>query len=1463
MKRGKPQQEIYRPGSGPLRKSNTGNEESDPDLNLKPKPYAHDDKYKPETITEPQRKPRKPEQMLYVPRAVANAREMSQDNDRHTLNGNYDDKFAPRSKRYSNRRHGGGESDHEWRQMRQGSEPRGVPNGAHSRMRDTRSVEPSGPPPRNYEKSHTKPPSGRRHSTIGLESDKRPPHKSINVDKLPPRFRRKMLEDNKLNQGVEDDWNGASLTFQGSSNYHPVGGYYPNTNQNYYQNVGYCTLPNRHRGRGRLHQEGEYRSRTPDLGISSPCNSRPPTPPYGRTKSNDNLNRVDRPASPRNYDYRRNGRERNNRRNHGRNKDDRRNQNYEVQEENWAEEERVSQKVETRENTPPITPPTPEEKIKSTVPSSSNTILDWSEEVELHDQLEAEALSDAMTRSSSVASLVDISIKSMPPNINNPKKSKKRSNRRNKGRSGSRPRDSSLDNSKSTFRAPQEPRGRRNRRHSRDRRDSSYDRRSRNPSRESSFDRNRRSSTNEPENWREEIRSRQNSEREFSDRSRRNSERETEKINVKKAGVLILPPKQQEMTHVDQPRYPEVRKPCHQKSLFDHNNPSKPIIVKSQSSRVSVPGFSDNTETTPPQMYTTDQFGNIRPGWYDESSDGFKSCHYPNLIRDIKRADNELQYIMNSGQILISWGTVESLRQFLKEALQYLLCKDLKFCEAENVEQHLWKILYHNIIEVTRKAITNDPGNKEQYKGFLLYLIDEGTNYLESLLDSLEESYKFKLSTFLGNNNNSQKGLGYVGLALISAQKLLLFLGDLGRYREQVNETSNYGKCRQWYIKAHEINPKNGKPYNQLAVLAVYARRKLDAVYYYMRSLMSSNPVPSAREYLISLFDENRKKYEQGERKRREERLERAKQHMKQKESEDPENAPGSLRHETWIRPDGGRRVHRTTQTVQEQQDSEEEDLAALSSVEVNKRFVISYLHVHGKLITRIGMESFQEAAMQMLKEFRALLQHSPVPLPCNRFLQLLALNMFAIESTQLKDPQLQMQAGYRSELQERALVVSLQMFNLILERCVSLLEESNPENLNSLHQDVHVLLPAVKIWCDWMLCHSAVWNPPPSTQDFRVGNSGDTWSRLATLMNILEKLDQTSVSALISDYQEGYEQVKLPEDIVLNGFTPLMVNEPDISYAPKDLDVEVAQFALRMNKLLFFGTVFLCGLEPPVLKLEIEDDFREYVSVVCTSNSRESPVTAQGLVRNNDVLMESFSDEEEDEILNGPGDEAPSEVRELLNRKVELERTHRRQELHKQRVKKILSQAVVSVHIEVRPKYLVPDTNCFIDHLDPITTITSSHVYTLMVPIVVLSELEGLSRGGKSPIPSTRSMLDPQHVRKVAQAAKRALSFLKSRPQAVKCVTTKGAVLSSTTFTTEDDSMLDATFKNDDKILATCLVLSKGHREQQQSAENEPKKLVSEVVLLTDDRNLRVKALARDVPVRELLDFMQWAGLG
>ena len=45
-------------------------------------------------------------------------------------------------------------------------------------------------------------------------------------------------------------------------------------------------------------------------------------------------------------------------------------------------------------------------------------------------------------------------------------------------------------------------------------------------------------------------------------------------------------------------------------------------------------------------------------------------------------------------------------------------------------------------------------------------------------------------------------------------------------------------------------------------------------------------------------------------------------------------------------------------------------------------------------------MEFFPEISSQMLHEFDALLQHSPSPIGNSRLLQLMAVNMFAIDNT-------------------------------------------------------------------------------------------------------------------------------------------------------------------------------------------------------------------------------------------------------------------------------------------------------------------------------------------------------------------------------------------------------------------------------------------------------------------------------
>jgi len=72
---------------------------------------------------------------------------------------------------------------------------------------------------------------------------------------------------------------------------------------------------------------------------------------------------------------------------------------------------------------------------------------------------------------------------------------------------------------------------------------------------------------------------------------------------------------------------------------------------------------------------------------------------------------------------------------------------------------------------------------------------------------------------------------------------------------------------------------------------------------------------------------------------------------------------------------------------------------------------------------------------------------------------------------------------------------------------------------------------------------------------------------------------------------------------------------------------------------------------------------------------------------------------------------------------------------------------------------------------------------------VAVLKELEGLARRGKDrdyiPLPP----VDPEHAAKVAEAAKLALVFLRSRSPGVRCVTSRGTVIHTSAFAMEEDS--------------------------------------------------------------------------
>ena len=98
----------------------------------------------------------------------------------------------------------------------------------------------------------------------------------------------------------------------------------------------------------------------------------------------------------------------------------------------------------------------------------------------------------------------------------------------------------------------------------------------------------------------------------------------------------------------------------------------------------------------------------------------------------------------------------------------------------------------------------------------MIELLDEGLGFYTEMLEILDKTYHIGLEQYydvLEIRSSDTK----IRCALVSAQKCLLCLGDLARYKEMIQNTSNYGKARQYYQKASHIDTRNAKPFNQVS----------------------------------------------------------------------------------------------------------------------------------------------------------------------------------------------------------------------------------------------------------------------------------------------------------------------------------------------------------------------------------------------------------------------------------------------------------------------------------------------------------------------------------------------------------------------------------------------------------------------------------------------------------------------
>ncbi|XP_056414692.1 telomerase-binding protein EST1A isoform X2 [Hyla sarda] len=835
----------------------------------------------------------------------------------------------------------------------------------------------------------------------------------------------------------------------------------------------------------------------------------------------------------------------------------------------------------------------------------------------------------------------------------------------------------------------------------------------------------------------------------------------------------------------------------------------------------------------------------------EEIEQQVRTIQQQELSQLLRMADNQELQLSNllSRDSLSTEGLskMAMLRSELLQLYEHCLMTDIEFCDQHNVDQLLWKNGFYQVIEKFRHFLKESLGESEAIRRQLLQVLDEGTLFFESLLQKLQATYQFKLEDYMDGMAIRSKPLRKtVKFAIISAQRSMICQGDIARYREQAADTCNYGKARSWYLKAQHIAPKNGRPYNQLALLAIYTRRKLDAVYYYMRSLAASNPILTAKESLMSLFEETKRKAEQVEQKS-----------QKDTEATTCRNpTEDTTRVEIWIHP---------TQGGYSSNLSPGNDvLKSLSPSELNKRFLLSFLHAQGKLFTRIGMETFHVVVEKLLKEFKALLQHSPSPIGSTRMLQLMAINMFAGNNCQIKDNHVE---GYRSAIQEQATSLGLAMFSLLVNRCIQLLknllskqyngkadvsEDDMEVKVSSFSTDLKELLPSVKVWSDWMLGHPETWNPPPNPLMSSKDPALDVWSMLAEFCNALTFVNQSEIP-LYKDPDDDLSLLILEEDRLLSGFVPLLAAPQEPCYVEKTSDKIIAADCKRVTVLKYFLEA-LCGQEEPLLAFK----GGKYVSVApvpdAIGKETGSPEGNQ-LEDQDDVVIEAFAEDSEPENSG-----AEHDFRELRAKKQALARKVEEQKRRQQKIQAVLDGKTRHLELEICPLFLVPDTNGFINHLPGLQQLLSCQVYILVIPLIVIHELDGLAKGQDV---DQRSAVQ---ARSLQEKARKAIQFLEhgfeARDPFMRALTSRGNELESIAFRSEDISGQKG--NNDDLILSCCLQYCKDNaKDFMPSNKDDPIRLRREVVLLTDDRNLRVKALTRHVPVRDIPAFLKWAKVG
>ncbi|KAJ3053849.1 hypothetical protein HK097_003259 [Rhizophlyctis rosea] len=502
------------------------------------------------------------------------------------------------------------------------------------------------------------------------------------------------------------------------------------------------------------------------------------------------------------------------------------------------------------------------------------------------------------------------------------------------------------------------------------------------------------------------------------------------------------------------------------------------------------------------------------------------------------------------------------------------------------------------------------------------------------------------------------------------------------------------------------------------------------------------------------------------------------------------------------------------------------------------QRFEQLFVKLQEMVFTKISLDQFIDIQAHFLRVFSSLVLKKG--LPEYEWLQLAAINIANVSLLGAKEGT---EVGFAEGVS-----LTLRVMEALLKGCLELV---HGEDASEVQGDDVTGLVYVQIVCAWLTAME-------EDVEALLGDKKlvSFWSSFVNLCNTLSKqypeiLSMTNMeSFLLSDI--------LPEDWHLRGFTPLKsiygklhfgktqsstsglrsavdgVLEVERQWVERAADAENEWRKRRLRRILFFAKM-----------LAEKMSFLRYDSETGTFAYLKASVDEV------DASLKALANlDEEEELEYEPYDFETK--RSAIVDVIDVEGTDgdvadlmfRRQELHgslsarqrtvvegPQRARTVPSSAI---KFKEGVTVLVFDTNFWLGKFEDVKKVVESGKWVVSVPLVVIAELDGLKK-----------TTDPTR----AAEAKTASSYLEAefsanldsrkRKKWLKLQTSQGNFLGSLMVRTENWNEGGGRMSNDDVVLKCCRILQKGKEGGW-----------SEVVLFTDDRNLRLKARVEGVDV-------------